>query len=40
MLLIRGAHGYSLNLANRLAQLGTAYLAGLFALIALLRIIR
>ena len=37
MLLIRGARGYSLNLANKLTQLGAAYLAGLIALFALLR---
>jgi hypothetical protein len=38
MLLIKGAHGYALNLANRLTQLGAAYLAGLITLFALLRI--
>jgi hypothetical protein len=37
MLLIRGAHGYSLNLANKLTQLGMAYVAGLIALFVLLR---
>ena len=37
MLLIKGAHGYALNLANRLTQLGAAYLAGLIALFAILR---
>ena len=37
MLLIRGARGYSLNLANKLTQVGAAYLAGLIALFALLR---
>ncbi len=37
MLLIRGARGYSLNLANKLTQLGAAYLAGLIALLALVR---
>ena len=38
MLLIRSAHGYSLNLANARTQLGAAYLAGLAALlVALLR---
>lgn len=37
MLLIRGARGYSVNLANKLAQLGAAYLAGLIVLFALLR---
>lgn len=39
MLLIRGTHGYCLNFANRLTQLGVAYLAGFFALIATLRMI-
>jgi hypothetical protein len=38
MLLIKGAHGYALNLANRLTQLGAAYLAGLIALFAILRV--
>jgi hypothetical protein len=37
MLLVRGARGYSLNLANKLTQLGAAYLAGLIALLLLLR---
>jgi hypothetical protein len=37
MLLIRGARGYSLNLANKLMQLGMAYVAGLVALFVLLR---
>jgi hypothetical protein len=37
MLILKGAHGYSLNLANTLAHLGAAYLAGMFVLIALLR---
>lgn len=37
MLVIRGARGYSLNLANRLALLGTAYLAGMVMLFAILR---
>ncbi len=36
LLLLKGAHGYSLNLANRLAHLGAVYLAGLIALFALL----
>ena len=36
MLLLKGAHGYSLNLANRLTHLGAAYLAGLIILFALL----
>jgi len=39
MLVIRGARGYSLNLANRLALLGTAYLLGLVMLFAILRAI-
>ncbi len=38
MLLIRGARGISLNLANKLMHLGAAYVAGLIALFALLRI--
>lgn len=37
MLLIRGARGYSLNLANRLALLGAAYLAGLAVLFVVLK---
>ncbi|HET7871906.1 MAG TPA: hypothetical protein VFL42_05300 [Terriglobales bacterium] len=37
MLLIRGARGYSLNLANKLTQLGMAYVAGLIALFVLLQ---
>ena|ERR1700691_1602965 len=37
MLILKGAHGYSLNLANTLAHLGAAYLAGLAVLIVLLR---
>ncbi|HEX7285345.1 MAG TPA: hypothetical protein VF532_04145 [Candidatus Angelobacter sp.] len=37
MLLIRGARGYSLNLANKLAQIGAAYVAGLIALLVLLQ---
>ncbi|MBZ5538224.1 MAG: hypothetical protein LAO31_19905 [Acidobacteriia bacterium] len=36
MLLLKGARGYSLNLANTLTHLGAAYLAGLIALFALL----
>jgi hypothetical protein len=36
MLVLKGAHGYSLNLANSLTHLGAAYLAGLVALFALL----
>jgi len=37
MLMLKGAHGYSLNLANTLTYLGAAYMAGLVALFALLR---
>jgi hypothetical protein len=37
MLLIRHAHGYSLNLANRRTQMAAVYLAGLVALITILR---
>jgi len=37
MLVLRGAHGYSVNLANTFAQLGAAYMAGFIVLIALLR---
>jgi hypothetical protein len=36
MLVLKGPHGYSLNLANRISHLGAAYLAGLVTLIALL----
>jgi hypothetical protein len=38
MLVLKGAHGYSLNLANTLAHVGAAYMAGLVAVFALLRI--
>lgn len=38
MLLVRGARGYSLNLANKLMHLGAAYVAGLIALFAFLRV--
>jgi hypothetical protein len=38
MLVLKGAHGYSLNLANTLAQFAAAYLAGFIALVAALRI--
>lgn len=38
MLMLRGARGYSLNLANTLAYAGAAYLAGLIGLFALLRL--
>jgi len=37
MLILKGAHGYSLNLANTLAHLGATYLAGLVVLFALLQ---
>jgi hypothetical protein len=36
MLILKGAHGYSLNLANTLTYIGAAYLAGLVVLFALL----
>jgi len=39
MLMLKGAHGYSLNLANTLAYLGAAYLAGLGVLIVVLRVV-
>lgn len=37
MLILKGARGYSLNLANTLAHLGAAYLAGMIVLIFFLR---
>jgi hypothetical protein len=37
MLVLKGARGYSLNLANTLAQFGAAYLAGWVVLFAFLR---
>jgi hypothetical protein len=37
MLVLKGARGYSLNLANTLNQLGAAYVAGLVALVVVLR---
>jgi hypothetical protein len=37
MLMLKGARGYSLNLANRLAQFSAAYLAGFAVLILVLR---
>ncbi len=40
MLMVRGARGYSLNLANTLGYLGAAYMVGFVALIALLRLSR
>ena len=39
MLMLKGAHGYSLNLANTLAYLGAAYLTGLGVLIVVLRVV-
>jgi len=36
MLMLKGAHGYSLNLANTLTHLGAAYLIGLVALLVML----
>lgn len=36
MLVLKGAHGYSLNFGNRLAYLGAAYFGGLVVLLALL----
>ena len=38
MLVLRGARGYSVNLANTLAQLSVAYLAGLVAIMVALRV--
>ena len=38
MLMLKGARGYSLNLANSLSHLGAAYLAGLVVLFELLPI--
>jgi hypothetical protein len=40
MLMLRGSHGYSLNLANTLAHLGAAYLIGLVALFVTLPVAR
>lgn len=37
VLVLKGARGYSLNLANTMARLSAAYLAGLVVLVALLR---
>ena len=37
MLILKGAHGYSLNLANTITYLGAAYLAGFVALFAVLQ---
>lgn len=37
LLLVRGSHGYSLNLANRFTQLAAVYAAGLIMLLILLR---
>jgi hypothetical protein len=36
MLMLKGSHGYSLNLANTLTHLGAAYLIGLVALFVML----
>jgi hypothetical protein len=36
MLILKGARGYSINLANRLSHLGAAYVAGLVVLFAIL----
>jgi hypothetical protein len=36
MLMLKGAHGYSLNLANRVTQLSAAYLTGLVTLFSVL----
>ena len=38
VLMLKGARGYSLNLANTLARLSAAYLVGLVALVTLLRV--
>jgi hypothetical protein len=38
MLILKGSRGYSLNLANTLAHLGAAYLAGMVVLVFFLRI--
>ena len=38
MLVLKGAHGYSLNLANTLARFGAVYLSGLGVLIAFMRL--
>ena len=39
MTVLKGVHGYSLNLANQLTQLGAAYVAGLLVLLALLHMV-
>jgi len=39
MLVLKGAHGYSVNLANTLAQLSAVYLAGLGVLMVVLRMV-
>ncbi len=36
MLMLKGSHGYSLNLANTLAHFGAAYLVGLVAMVVML----
>ena len=40
MAVLKGVHGYSLNLANQFTQLGAAYVAGLVALLAVLRLVQ
>jgi len=40
MAVLKSVHGYSLNLANQLTQLGAAYVAGLVVLMAVLRLVR
>jgi hypothetical protein len=40
MLMLKGSHGYSLNLANTLTHLGAAYLIGLAALLVMLPVSR
>jgi hypothetical protein len=40
MLMLKGARGYSLNLANRMAHFAAAYMFGFVALVALMRFVR
>ncbi|HEY6252093.1 MAG TPA: hypothetical protein VI685_19215 [Candidatus Angelobacter sp.] len=40
MAVLKGIHGYSLNLANQLTQLGAAYVAGLVVLLGVLRLVQ
>lgn len=40
MAVLKGVHGYSLNLANQLTQLGAAYVAGLVVLLVVLRLVQ